>query len=135
VSKRLSERFVGHFNAGFTVLPGVGSTDAAGVAVERTLTLYMAGGSLIWLTTPRLNFHVEALVANEGSIGESGESVRATQFIVNPAVRYAIDFGSLQVVPGFGVPVLLEKDKIPEASFFFYLSLEHPFRLFGEVEG
>jgi hypothetical protein len=126
VSTRLSRAFVGHFNAGFTVLPGVGGTDAAGLAVDRTLTAYMAGGSLIWLAGHSLNFHLEALAVNEGSIGDSGESVRATQFIVNPALRYAIDIGTLQVVPGFGVPVLLEEGREPEASYFFYLSFEHP---------
>ena len=82
--------------------------------------------SLIWLTSPKLNFHLEALVANEGSVGDSGESVRATQFIVNPAVRYAVDVGTLQIVPGFGVPIIFQEDADTEHSFFFYLSLEHP---------
>jgi hypothetical protein len=126
VSTRLSSSFVSHFNAGFTVLPGVGGTDASGLAVDRTLTAYTAGGSLVWLTSHRLNILLEALGVNEGSIGESGESVRETHFIVNPALRYAIDVGSLQIVPGFGVPVLLEDGREPEVSYFFYLSFEHP---------
>jgi hypothetical protein len=129
VSARLSKAFVGHFNAGAIVLPGVKGEDGA----TETIPAWLAGGSLIWLTTPRLNFHLEALLVNEGEIGPSGGVDRWTEVIVNPAFRYAVDFGSLQVVPGFGVPVVLREGAEPAVSFFLYLSLEHPFSLFGEV--
>lgn len=129
VSARLSEAFVGHFNAGAIVLPGVEGEGGA----TKTVPAWLTGGSLIWLATPRLNLHLEALLVNEGEIGASGGVDRWTEVIVNPAFRYAVDFGSLQVVPGFGVPVVLRDGAEPAVSFFLYLSLEHPFSLFGEV--
>jgi hypothetical protein len=126
VSRRLGRAFVGHLNAGITVLPGVESADAAGGKASHTLTAYSAGGSVIWLASRRLNLHLEGLFSDEGEPGPSGGVDRTSEFILNPAARYAADFGSLQVVPGFGVPVLFTGGARPRASFFFYLSFEHP---------
>lgn len=126
VSTRLSQAFVAHFNAGFTILPDVHGKDASGSEVSRTLSALSGGGSVIWLASARMNVHVEGLVIHVGDFGASGEVENRTEFIVNPAVRCATDLGSLQIVPGFGVPVTFTSGDAPEASLFFYLSFEHP---------
>lgn len=124
-SRRLGRAFVGHLNAGLTVLPGVEGPPGGGAA-SNTLTSFAAGGSLIWLAGSRFNLHLEALLSNEAEPDVSGGVARGTEYVLNPAARYAIDFGSLQVVPGFGLPILLRDGADPETSFFLYLSLEHP---------
>jgi hypothetical protein len=46
--------------------------------------------------------------------------------LLNPGVRWAIDAGSLQIVPGLAYTIALTSDA--SDAFFLYLSLEHPFR-------
>ena len=121
VSKRLSNRWITHFNAGFTVqgakLPGSG--------VKRTLDAYNMGASIIWLTSPKYNFLLE-YVTNFGSeLDEAGRKVRFTDPIFCPGFRYAIDKGGLQIVPGIGVPVSVRSGE-PRWGVLFYLSFEHP---------
>jgi len=46
--------------------------------------------------------------------------------LLNPGVRWAIDAGSLQIVPGLAYTIALTS--AASDAFFLYLSLEHPFR-------
>jgi hypothetical protein len=46
--------------------------------------------------------------------------------LLNPGVRWAIDAGSLQIVPGLAYTIALSS--AASDAFFIYLSLEHPFR-------
>ena len=123
VSKRISNDLVGHFNAGFTVLPDAGSPGGGATA---TLSSFSIGASAIWLATYHLNFMIEALANSGKEFDEMGGTVRTTEYILNPGVRYAIDIGSLQIVPGVSLPVAFSEGD-SQTGWFFYLSFEHPF--------
>lgn len=126
VSKRLSNEFVAHFNAGMTVLPGAKSLGPDGTT-RHTLVSYNLGASAIWLLRKNLNLMTEYVVNFTNAIDDAGKAYRFTDHIVSPGLRYAIDLGGLQIVPGFAVPVDISQGKTYR-GFFFYLSFEHPFR-------
>ncbi|MBM4386342.1 MAG: transporter [Deltaproteobacteria bacterium] len=113
VSKRLARDFTAHLNAGFTLFPDAGTEKGA-----MNLWQYNLGGSVIWLVTETFNIMAE-FAANL----EYGLDTTRT-YIASPGLRYAINFDSAQIVPGFAVPVeFSEGDE--NVGFFFYLSIEH----------
>jgi hypothetical protein len=99
----LSGAFVSHWNLGATI--GLGPA------------LGNAGGSVVWLATPWMNFLVEGLY-----LGAAGA---APGYVVSPGVRWAANLGSVQVVPGVAFPISLTDAE--EDLVLFYLSIEHPF--------
>jgi hypothetical protein len=125
-SKRISEPFVLHANAGFGVLPNVKGITIQGAEVKQTLWTYTVAGSLIWLPQPALNVMLECSGNFTSEIGDRGAVEHATEFILNPAVRFAVDIDKLQIVPGIGIPVSFVRDE-RTAGVFLYLSFEHPF--------
>jgi hypothetical protein len=112
VSKRLSEGFMLHLNAGTTI--------------HKTLPSFFFGGSGIWLLAPKFNVMIELLQSYNGSTSGSGNLTYTSQTIISPGIRLAIDSGDLQIVPGIAVPLVIEEEK-STADAFFYLSFEHPF--------
>lgn len=126
VSRRLSEQFVGHANAGATLLPGIVKKIGQGNEVTRTLLSYFAGASIIWLAKPELNVMLEYLVSNTADMDAAGDIVRSTEHFIIPGFRYALDVGDLQIVPGLAFPVAVSKE-LTRSGVFFYLSFEHPF--------
>ena len=76
-----------------------------------------------------MNFMLEALAFYTQTVTASGTVSHESDVILNPGVRFALDFGHLQVVPGFSVPLHPRGSK--ETDLFFYLSFEHPFRRTG----
>jgi len=42
-------------------------------------------------------------------------------------VRFAVNRGDLQIVPGFGVPITFGGGRT-DAGLYLYLSFEHPFK-------
>lgn len=122
MSKRISAHLVLHANAGATLLYGV---DGAG-AVEKNLRAYNLGGSAIGLVTPRFNLMLETVALISDEFDPDGGIARSTETVVSPGLRYAINRGSLQIVPGIAFPVTFS-DGETNAGAFFYLSLEHPF--------
>lgn len=115
-SKQLNEKIVCHVNAGATLTPGVKTTSG-----KETLLSYHFGGSAIYLMKWNINFMLEYIAQFE----DDGAKLTATH-TVSPGFRYAYNAGSLQIVPGFGIPIQLTgSDKT--TSLFLYLSFEHPF--------
>jgi len=126
VSKRLSNSFVLHLNAGLTAYPKVkGETSTAGV-VKKTLLFYNVGGSLIWLTSPNFNVMLECLDNFNSAININGAIGRTSEVILNPGVRGAINLGKLQIVPGLSMPVFMNS-RNTSVGMLFYLSFEHPY--------
>jgi hypothetical protein len=121
VSKRMSDAFALHFNAGFTFLPNV-----KGNNTSKNITTYLVGGSLIYLMTENFNFMLEGLSTSSGDFNENDKVVYTNSTIINPGFRFALNFKKLQVVPGFSVPISITGGETT-ASAFFYLSFEHPF--------
>lgn len=126
LSTRLSEQFVGHANAGITLLPGVREKTIQGSEVSRTLASYFAGASIIWLARSNFNVMLEYLVSIDAEFDPNGNILRSAVHFIVPGFRYAIDIADLQIVPGLALPVVLAKDQT-RIGVFFYLSFEHPF--------
>jgi len=125
-SKRLSESFVAHVNAGFTLLPRAKQRLESGVEARRSLTITIVGGSLIWLADPDFNVMLEYLTAFSTRPPGDPEGGLSVGTIINPGVRYALNLGSLQIVPGLGFPLTIEGGDT-RLGVFLYLSFEHPY--------
>lgn len=122
-SKRFSEFFVGHFNAGFTFMP---SAQVSFSNKRHQLTFWNLGGSIIWLAGERFNVMMEYLINDGSNIDEFGNVNRFTEKFISPGIRYAIDIGELQIVPGLAFPFsFLNEDN--RVGMIFYLSFEHTF--------
>ena len=123
VSVTLPASFVTHSNAGISVTPRARNTTDA-IATART---YSLGQSLIWLVRRDFNLMLEAVWTTAYEVAGSDQTVRATEFLVSPGIRGAINFRSkLQIVPGLAVPIGVGPSR-GERSLFAYLSFEHPF--------
>ena len=116
VSKRFSNEIVTHYNAGFTVVPNV-----LFVSSKATVTEYFAGVSGIYLANKSFNVMAEVLYTSSGS-----KFGRTNELIISPGMRWGIDIGELQIVPGLAFPFYFNSG-IQENSFFLYLSFEHPY--------
>lgn len=126
MSKRLSAGLVVHANAGATVLLAAKGETSAGGEIKENLWTYNVGGSVIGLLTPKFNVMLEAVSLFSDDFDNQGQVKRNTETIVSPGFRYAVNRGSLQIVPGFALPVSITSEKT-RVGAFFYLSLEHPF--------
>lgn len=124
-SRRVSEQFAIHLNAGMTLLPGV-RKEVAESEVRKTLSLYHLGGSVIWLKKKNFNMMIEYLTTFANDLNDAGKSFRHQEHIVSPGIRFAIDLGGLQIVPGVAVPCRWSQGS-RETGLFLYLSFEHPF--------
>ena len=92
-----------HFNTGFVLDGESGAFDAR------------LGASGVLRVHPRFNVLLETAWGSDEDI-----------VFLNPGVRWAIDAGSLQIVPGLAYPIALTSGA--SDAFFLYLSLEHPLR-------
>ena len=115
LSKRWSNGFISHFNAGVTIL-----------ADDHASSSYFFGASGIWLLNENINVMCEVLQTIDAEIDESGNVAHSSQTIISPGVRYAINLGELQIVPGFALPVTVAEGEL-KLNAFAYLSFEHPF--------
>jgi hypothetical protein len=100
----LAPSLVTHWNAGLTVGP--------------MRPIANAGASAVWLLSPTFNLLVEGIW-----VGQSGSQ---SVYVLNPGARFAINAGTLQVVPGISFPIDLTGREETDAVLF-YLSFEHPY--------
>lgn len=126
LSKRVSNSLIVHLNAGITLLPRVKQTLASGDEVKKNLLWYNVGGSVIWLAHQNFNIMLEYVRSFTSDIDEQGNVINSAESIINPGIRYAIDIGDLQIVPGIAFPFSVTSSDTRMGSFF-YLSFEHPF--------
>lgn len=124
-SKRVSEKFVVHGNAGITMLPHA-QWQGPDATQRQGLTLGHLGGSVIWLQQQNFNVMMEYLTTFGNDFDDNGKTFRYQEHIISPGVRFAINLGSLQIVPGIAVPLRLCQGR-KQAGVLFYLSFEHPF--------
>jgi hypothetical protein len=125
-SKRPSEVFATHVNAGLTYLPHMRDESGSSGTVKHTLTSYNVGASVIWLTAETFNVMLEYTTTFSSDKFEDGSIARATDTIFSPGIRWAINLKSLQIVPGVGIPIMLGSGTV-RTGVFLYLSFEHPF--------
>jgi hypothetical protein len=126
VSKRISDYWVVHLNAGCTILPKAKNMTAENGMVKKTLTYYNLGGSVIWLTSTVFNFMFEWVETFNTSLDMNGILEHNAETTINPGIRGAINLGSLQIVPGCSFPVFISNKKA-DTGFLIYLSFEHPY--------
>jgi len=122
LSVEIGDRLVTHLNAGLTYVKGAREPggDRANVID------YNAGMSLIFLASNTFNLMLEGVYGSVESVLPGGKTGRKQTFILNPGMRFALNFESgLQIVPGIAVPVIFSESG-REYNLFFYLSFEHP---------
>lgn len=117
ISKRFSNEFVTHYNAGYTILPNVQFTTS-----KATITEYLVGASGIYLANKYFNVMVEVLYTSSGSLFG-----RTNELIVSPGIRWAIDIEDVQIVPGVAFPMSYISEFESQRSLLVYLSFEHPY--------
>jgi hypothetical protein len=127
VSKRVSPHWVFHLNAGTTFLHGVSSVTDQGIPLKRNLWSYNVGASAIALMTPNFNLMFETVSLLSNQFDEHGQVNLNKETIINPGLRYAINLGSLQIVPGFAIPVSFSGIGT-RVGAFVYLSFEQPIK-------
>jgi hypothetical protein len=125
LSKRWTNAFVTHFNAGITSLLRVEGTDSRGMSFKKDLISYGAGASLIYLAEENFNLMLEVLF-NRNAYLEGEDVAHISSTIINPGFRFAINAGTLQIVPGVAMPVQFSPGST-DVGVFGYLSFEHPF--------
>jgi len=125
-SKRLSDPLVAHANLGVTYLPHLSTELGSGKTVKHSLTTFNAGGSIIWLAAETFNVMLEYTTNHSVDRFDNGAVEESNQTILCPGVRFAINAGNLQIVPGIGFPLFLTRDDSSMGAFL-YLSFEHPF--------
>ena len=126
MSKRWTNGLVTHFNAGFNLLPNAKVLTSDGNIVRGSLGTYSAGASAIWLASANLNVLCESLYSVNSNVHDNSTVSTSSVSIISPGVRFAVNAGSLQIVPGVAVPVVLGQGRV-QTNIFGYLSFEHPF--------
>lgn len=121
----LSDHFVTHSNAGFTITARARTEDESEVRIK-AINL---GQSLIWLAHTRFNVMFETLWIRSVSKPALGTmpGERNDTLFMNPGVRWSYDVGGLQIVPGVSIPIGLGPSR-GDVGLMFYLAFEHPFR-------
>ncbi|WP_246545711.1 transporter [Pelotalea chapellei] len=122
VSVELNDKFVTHWNLGWTFTPD--SKNEIGEKADTLSTNY--GASLIYLASPNFNLMLEAAGTSGQAVAGPGTTVSDDTMFINPGMRFAINFKSgLQVVPGLSFPIGVGPSK-GEYGVLTYLSFEHP---------
>jgi hypothetical protein len=121
----LNERFMNHWNLGFSVLPNAKS---AGHDEKGTISGFSAGSSIIYLWKDNFNFLLEGLLESGQEIDATGEKLSSTSFTLNPGMRFAIDLDwkDTQIVPGISFPTEMMNGPT-EHGVLVYLSIEPKF--------
>lgn len=123
-SKRFTNNLVAHFNFGGSIIPDARQIGSSG-KFTKTINDFFIGASGIWLATYYFNVMIELLYENNSARDEI-VLTRTNAIIVNPALRYAIDIGTLQIVPILSAPTYFGDGKTT-ANILFYISFEHNF--------
>jgi len=122
VSVELNDRFVTHWNLGWTFTPD--SRSELGEKADTVATNY--GASLIYLASENFNLMLEAAGTAGEKVVAPGVTAPDNTFLINPGLRFAINFASgLQIVPGISFPIGIGPSK-GDYGVFTYLSFEHP---------
>lgn len=126
-TKRFSKKVVTHYNVGVTQLiksdyynTGV---DATILAYEKNLFQKNLGASVVWHPAPYANLLVEYVALFEQELQEDQRVSLASEHIINPAIRFSLLKGNMQIVPGISAPVVFDGG-LRSSGILFYLSIE-----------
>ena len=125
LSIKLSNRFVTHYNLGFTFTPN--SKEPAGAKADTLATNY--GASVIYLASKNLNLMLETAGTSEQTVVANGAIADENSLFISPGLRYAIDckvkgMDVFQIVPGIAFPIGIGPSK-GDYGVLAYLSFEH----------
>ncbi|MBI2678234.1 MAG: transporter [Candidatus Koribacter versatilis] len=119
-----SKRFVTHWNAGATILPGAKNA----LGEEANAYGYMLANSVVFLAHPRFNLMLEHVFTSNQQVAGPDRTMWQNSWLLSPGVRWAWNFSSgLQVVPGVAVPLGVGPSA-GQRGVLLYLSFEHPYR-------
>jgi hypothetical protein len=129
VTKRLNSKITMHYNAGYTMMKKADyynyQDDGTPILTyEKDLAHKNIGASAIWLVRPKFNLMVEYTSVFGQAINGDGALDNDNSTIINPGLRFAVDIGKVQIVPGAGVPVTFSNGNFVSTGAFFYLSIE-----------
>ena len=125
-SRRFSEHWVAHANAGWEFLPKAKCLTADGRNVRQDLSSGYFGGSVIWLAKPAFNVVFECLVTDIASFAPDGTVGTAWQTIISPGLRWAVNWGPSQLVPGIAAPLIFAAGKA-RIGLFLYIAFENKY--------
>lgn len=117
----LSDKWVTHWNAGFTLIP-----KAKGISGNETASIFSTnfGTSFIYLYNDNFNGMLEMVLnSNESSVG-NGSKEREETIYISPGFRYALNYPTTQVVVGLSSPIGVGPSEQDEYSGLLYLSIE-----------
>jgi hypothetical protein len=123
ISVTLPHRLVLHSNAGMTLVPRAKNENGD----SGRLSALRFGQSAVWQAHPRFNLLLEFVASREQTLTGPDRRAWETSTLISPGVRWAHNFGALQVVPGVGVPIELADTEGSRWTVLGYLSIEHPF--------
>jgi hypothetical protein len=127
LTKMVSNRLVFHYNTGFTFLKdarfSLSDATSEDEIKRKHLTSINLGASMIWMPADKLNLMLEYVSNINDSFDETGQVNKGHQLILNPGLRYALDIGKCQIVPGISIPIAIEKNT-RQPGAFIYLSIE-----------
>lgn len=129
VTKRLSRKVISHYNIGYTFISKADkylstTIGDSKLTYERNLQHQNIGASLIWYPKRKLNFLLEYVSSFVSDIEDDGKISHGHQLTMNPGIRYCIDNGRMQIVPGISVPINFEGGQYLQSGLFLYLSFE-----------
>lgn len=117
----LSNKWVNHWNAGFTLIP-----KAKGVTGNESASTFSTnfGTSFIYLFSDNFNGMLEMVLnSNEISVG-NGSKEREETIYISPGFRYALNYPSTQIVLGLSSPIGVGPSEKDEYSGLLYFSIE-----------
>ncbi len=123
-SRRFSEHWVAHVNAGWEFLPKAKCLTTDGGTARANLSSGYFGGSAVWLVKPTFNVLFECLVTNVASFAPDGTVGKEWETILSPGLRWAVNLGSSQLVPGIAAPLIISSGKA-KVGLFLYLAFEN----------
>lgn len=121
VSIKVNEKWVNHWNMGFTYVP-----DGKNVAGDSaSLFNFNFGASAIYLWTEKTNFLCEFVVNNTEEVIAGSKRDNSTSYLVVPGFRTAFQSGDTEIVPGLAAILGIGPSAVNhERGAFAYLSIE-----------
>lgn len=127
ITKRLSRRLITHYNFGATFIYKadhyLDTADEPLLTYQRNLFHKNAGIGFIWIAQRNVHLLLEYTSNLTQNIQDKGRIVTQHVGTASPGLRYCIDNGKMQIVPGVAVPITIAAGTM-DVGVFLYLSFE-----------
>ncbi len=119
-SAKINSKWVQHWNVGAAFTPK--SKNSVGDSADNSK--YFWNMSNIYIATNNLNFMLEMTTSVKQSTAGPDTATWSTDTIISPSLRYAIDIGDWQYVPGLAFPTNISENAGSQNQTLAYLSIE-----------